>query len=918
MLRRITMNILLRNNTGNQGRNLLIDGFVIRTKLFNNIINELKLSKSDKPEQSYLIIGQRGAGKTTLLYRIMYAIEDDLQLKEQIIPIMFNEEQYHLTELLNLWENIAEHLEEKKGFEDLTVKIQSFLTGGKYDEETAYDIIESKLKENKKKVILFIENIDSLLRKFGKEGQQRLREVLSTSNNIRIIGSSTTYFDGIISYSDPFYDFFKVLQLNGLTKTETYKLLLRIGEQSEETAKIQLLLHNNPTRVEALRRLTGGNPRMMSYLYQIFLDNANGKAIKDLYRLLDDLTFLYKAELDQLSTQQQKVIDIIARHWDAISVKELVTSTRIESKHISSILITLEKNQVIEKINTKTKNNLYRLKDRFMNIWYLMRFGKKKDRENIMWLVRFYDTWCDKSELSERVLHHINNLLGGEYDNNAAIDMVNTFLSCENVSALDKYKLLQTTKSTLPRELISNLKLSQKEWFETIKDLVKRKKFDQAIIALEEMGATGLLYHTYIYWIYFNKKEYNKAAESLEWLFNEKQDALTAFTLADMFEGKLENLDKAIFYYEIALEKEYFEAALRLGQIYNFLREDDYKAIKYYKIAIENDITEAIMCLATIYYSQDNFTEAKRLCLLAIKKGIFSAYGNLSILLKAEGDIDGAIEALQNAIEKGENYSLIILGNLYLSSTKGNDLKAKKLFERAIEKKIIEGYNSLGRYYLNIEKNTTSAVKVLNEGVKRKDPDSAHLLAHYYHKIKEYHKAEKLFIKSFDYGKQTSLLCLSNCAFNDGLENRKQFILEIFQTKLADINDPIFLIEYCKLLIWNNKFQESINKWNENEVVISNALENKSEEYKEELLSEITSYFIRLLAKSQYNLVSNLFTSKKINYKQIIKPVYYAFMTYLKDQFPNEYLKAGSEMNETINEILEEIERVKDIGLNKE
>lgn len=914
----LAMDILLRNNTGNQGKTMLINGFVVRLKIFNNILNELKLSESDKPEQNYLIIGQRGAGKTTLLYRLKYAIEDDSQLQKNIIPIMFTEEQYHLTELLNLWETIAESLDEIPGFESTSVKIQSLLTNSKYDEEKAYDILEQRLKENKKKIILFVENVDSLLKKFGKEGQQRLREVLTTSKNIRIIGSSTTYFDGIINYSDPFYDFFKIIQLNGLTKTETFKLLIKIAEQSEETTKVEMLLRRSATRVEALRRLTGGNPRMMSYLYQIFLDNANGKAIKDLYRLLDDLTFLYKSELDQLSTQQQKVIDVMARHWDAISVKELVAGTRMESKHISSVLNTLEKNQVIERISTKTKNNLYRLKDRFLNIWYLMRFGKKKDKENIVWLVRFYDTWCDKSELSERVLHHINNLLGGDYDNVAALDMVNTFLACKNVSSMDKYKLFQTTKSTLPKDLISNLKLSQKDWFATIKDLVKRKKYDQAVTVLDDMGDKGLIYHTFSYWIYFNKGEYEKAVENLEWLFNEKQDELTAFTLAEMFERKLLNIDKAIYYYEIALEKGRFDSAYRLGQIYDFAKKNQEKSIEYYDIAIENDINEAIMGLATIYFSKKNYDEAKRLCLLAIERGITPAYGNLSVLFQAEGDIDGAIDALKRAIQLGENYALISLGDLYLTSTKGNNLKAKKLFEEAIKKGVPDGYYALGKYLLKTEKNIKSAIKILDQAVDNGDGDAAHLLAHHYQEHEEYGKAEELFIKSFDLGNRTSLLCLANCAFHDGLENRKKFILNLFESKMAPFDEPLLLMEYCKLLVWNDRFRESVNHLNQNQPKISFALESDSENYKEEMLSELTSYFIRLIAKSQYNLVKELFESDIVNYKQIIKPVYFAFMTYLKDEYPNEYLKAGSEMDETINEIVIEIEKARNIPVKGE
>src|SRR5690606_3658339 len=180
----------------------------------------------------------------------------------------------------------------------------------------------------------------------------------------------------------------------------------------------------------------------------------NGKAIKDLYLLIDTLTLLYKSELDKLSTQQQKVIDAIAKKWDAISVKEIVKKTRLESKNVSSILAYLERNQLIEKIQTSKKNHLYRIKERFMNIWYLMRFGRKHDKDNVIWLVRFFDAWCDETELTSRIKNHIKNLKGGKYDAKAAIDMGNTFLSCQHISDPLKEELIDTTISILPKNSV--------------------------------------------------------------------------------------------------------------------------------------------------------------------------------------------------------------------------------------------------------------------------------------------------------------------------------------------------------------------------------------------------------------------------------------------------------------------------------
>ena len=46
---------------------------------------------------------------------------------------------------------------------------------------------------------------------------------------------------------------------------------------------------------------------------------------------------------------------------------------------------------MVEKVETKTKNHLYRLEERFFNIWYLMRFGRKT-HQRVLWLVRFFET----------------------------------------------------------------------------------------------------------------------------------------------------------------------------------------------------------------------------------------------------------------------------------------------------------------------------------------------------------------------------------------------------------------------------------------------------------------------------------------------------------------------------------------------
>ncbi|MCH5685163.1 hypothetical protein LWM68_13450 [Niabella sp. W65] len=55
--------------------------------------------------------------------------------------------------------------------------------------------------------------------------------------------------------------------------------------------------------------------------------------------------------------------------------------------------------------------------------------------------------------MAKRLRKHISNLKDGKYDAIAAIDMGNTFLSCENIPDTLKEELIKTTNSVLPNRL---------------------------------------------------------------------------------------------------------------------------------------------------------------------------------------------------------------------------------------------------------------------------------------------------------------------------------------------------------------------------------------------------------------------------------------------------------------------------------
>ncbi len=234
------------------------------------------------------------------------------------------------------------------------------------------------------------------------------------------------------NYAKPFYEYFKIIKLDGLNYGESIKFLRVIGNK-EENNKIEEIIKKSPQRIETLRQLTGGVPRTLVMLYDIFIKN-NETAFEDLLKVLDDVTLLYKDRMDNLPSTLQDIVHNIAINWDGISTKELAVKTRLESKSVSSQLKQLEKYHIIE-FESIGKNKIYKIKERFFNIWYLMRFGKKKDRNKVEWLVKFLTSWYDRDELNSKAKDFINSIKTKNLNENYIYHM------CESLSyaGLDIY-----------------------------------------------------------------------------------------------------------------------------------------------------------------------------------------------------------------------------------------------------------------------------------------------------------------------------------------------------------------------------------------------------------------------------------------------------------------------------------------------
>ncbi|MBN1998630.1 hypothetical protein JW935_13810 [candidate division KSB1 bacterium] len=591
-------------NPASQTPQELIENFVVRTELFHDIFNDIKNSDMKNPQQHYIIQGIRGQGKTTLLLRIAYEIDRDKALRKYLLPVIFNEEQYNVNKLFKLWETIAEYLDEMGEITGLYNEMQKFSRLDDF-EERCFQILETALKKYHKKMILFIDNIDEILLKFSKREHQRLREVLQESAELRIIGASSVSLEFHFDYGKPCYQFFHMPQLRGLNTKDTKTLLLKLGEYYK-TERVREIVENQPGRIEALRRLTGGVIRTIILLYKIFVDDRKGNAFMDLEKILDSVTPLYKHRMDILSSQQQAIVDFIAISWDAVSTKEIARKTKMESKAVSSQLKQLGKYHIIEKQDTGTKNHLYRISERFFNIWYLMRQSRKWDTKRVRFLVEFLQIWCDENDLVLRARRHLEAIKRGRLCDKHALLMTEALARTPLKREL-QHELVAETRDFLDKgksELKDYLCSSDYELSEDSEKALKAGDIEEAIREIEQIRNKNAKEYNFLgILILIYKKDIDRARRYLL-MAVEKEDAGAMNNLALLYNNEYKDFKKAEKYYLMAVEKEDANAMNNLAQLYVNEFKDFKNAEKYYLMAVEKEHAGAMNNLAWFYFEQ--------------------------------------------------------------------------------------------------------------------------------------------------------------------------------------------------------------------------------------------------------------------------------------------------------------------------
>jgi tetratricopeptide (TPR) repeat protein len=605
---------------------------------------------------------------------------------------------------------------------------------------------------------------------------------------------------------------------------------------------------------------------------------------------MDRATPLYQERLNNLTASQRKIVQEMAFWWEAAPTKVLVEKCRIEGKTIAALLRQLEQYGIVETIQTGKKNHLYRIAERFFNMWLIVTQGNPDQKRKAKYLTHFLESWYDVTELKALSEQHLTELKTGKLSYDKASVMSKALSQSKYIGVEERDALIDLTLQLHPAGgLDSELPRKYEAIQIEIDKLWAENRYDDALQKIEEIEneEDGVKFFLLAYC--FNELKKYKEAERYYLQAIGKGHLGGLNNLGILYKDQGKNAEAESCYLQ-AIEKGEVNAVYNLANLYKD-QGWNAKAESYYLQAIQKGHIVALFNLAILYNKQGKNTEAESYYLQAIEKGHVGALYNLANLYVDQGKIVEAESYYLQAIGKGDNFPLNNLANLY--KDQGKNAEAESCYLQAIEKGEVNAVYNLANLYKDQGKNAEAESYYL-QAIGKGDVDSLNNLAVLYASQGKIIEAEKYYHQAIE---NDHILALMNLAFLFySTKQQPQKALDyIHQYYAQSDNESIYKLVVL-IEIWNGVFDGLPEK-------IARILDTSAGEDLEWFLTE-------LLCLEQKQLVLALFESE-IHGKMLknrYELIYYAALILSNKADDSLMLRIPPELLPTVEFIVEKVE----------
>ena len=369
---------------------------VAREHLLDNAIESLRGSVSRKTKSHLLFIGPRGIGKTHLLSCIEDAVQSDEALGASIVVVRFPEESNRTLSFADFLIGMCGILKDVLENEPLWAELFAAVQTEEDDARVADTLVPAIRDENRRHgrtLLVMLENLGEILTRQIRDRNDvaSLRKFLMADNGCLLVATAPLHFDGITDIEQPFYDFFDVQILESLSFEETVEVIRRNLEWEEREDVLKKLDDIRP-RLQALYRMTGGNPRLTMMLYELIAHESITSVQGQFHLLLDRISPFYQGRLNDLPPGQCALLECLASMRDQEKTPAAIAARmRMSQQETSSLLKRLTDAHYLRAARhpRDRRSRLYTIREGFFDIWLAMNLSRGA-RRCLPFLLEFF------------------------------------------------------------------------------------------------------------------------------------------------------------------------------------------------------------------------------------------------------------------------------------------------------------------------------------------------------------------------------------------------------------------------------------------------------------------------------------------------------------------------------------------------
>ncbi len=380
-----------RFSPGNCAPELLESMLVGRGELVDRLEKTVLDSVKTGAGHNWLLIGPRGAGKTHILAILYNRIDSNPEIRSRVVIAYMKEEERGVASFLDWLVRILcafhRRAEKPPAGEDLDLGegLESLKQLPLEQARTAAEHLLLRFV-GERRLLLIAENLGEIFdptKGMGREGQQRLRDLVQQHPFWTMVTSSQALFGDIQDRAAPFYGFFKVQHLGMFDLEEAIALLQKLARLEGRTELGQFFATEiGRGRVRAIHQLTGGNPRLLVIFYQFIDQKSIEELASPFLEMVDSLTSYYQEQMQPLPALQQKIVEFLCEQRASASVKEIARSCFITHQTASKQLSRLaERRYVIA--NAVGRESFYELREPLFRICFEV-------KENLGYPIRLF------------------------------------------------------------------------------------------------------------------------------------------------------------------------------------------------------------------------------------------------------------------------------------------------------------------------------------------------------------------------------------------------------------------------------------------------------------------------------------------------------------------------------------------------